>query len=273
MECKTLERVIQSCQTIKSTLKNGLFSVGIMNASIAFAAPGSVEESSRLWVAGYGEVESETYWGSYCGDYPTILKEDHNNNGFYEEIHTYWCNAEGTHMKRATEALDKNEDGNPDEIVTLEYDAQKNLTRHSWDHDGDGKSDEILIYEYDAQGNAIRSTRTLDNNEDGNPDKIKTNEFIPLYIGTNSFPYMFPARETVDRNGDGRLDEITTHEYDAQGHEIRYTIDSNGDGKPDTIFTNEYDAQGHPVESHIYDIRGYPSGKINTDGTLTERKK
>ena len=271
MEHRTLERIIQLRQMMKGARRNGLLSLGIIAAGLP--AQSYAETPSRIHVSGYGEVGSETYWGSYCGDYPTILKSDLNDNGVYEEINTYWCNAEGTRLVKSIEARDKNADGNPDEITTNEYNIQENLTKQIWDSDGDGKTNSITIYEYDNQGNVSKVTRTVDSNGDGKPDEIKTTEYIPVHIGTNSFPYMFSARETVDRNGDGVLDEITTHEYDAHGKEIKYTIDSDGDGKPNTIFTSEWDAQGHLVGSHIYDILGYPTGKINNDGTLTKENK
>lgn len=137
---------------------------------------------------------------------------------------------------RATEAIDRNGDGEPDLWVfdeprgrrelldenhdgrvnrELRYDAQGQLIRSAEDADGDGRMESITVY---ARGEPVRSRS--DTNGDGQVDSWS------FYAEGEV------ARREVDRDGDGFRDLVFQY---SNGSLLREEEDRNGDGRPDVV--------------------------------------
>ncbi|MFQ5696789.1 MAG: hypothetical protein ACE5IL_00705 [Myxococcota bacterium] len=137
---------------------------------------------------------------------------------------------------RATDAVDRNGDGNPDLWVfdeargrrelldenhdgradrELRYDAQGQLTRSAEDGDGDGRMESVTVY---ANGEPAR--RRSDSDGDGQVDSW------------SFFAQGELVRREVDRDGDGFRDLVF---YYSAGSLLREEADRNGDGRPDVV--------------------------------------
>ena len=141
------------------------------------------------------------------------------------------------------------EDGN--KIVT-KYDEYGQKTTTKYDPEGNKLSetkewteplgDDKFMYgsttiEYDKEGNETSRTNTIDNNQDGIPEKETISFMQPggyMYTATKEYDENGKITKMVEKGVEGP-DLVYITEYDADGNVVKANWDDDGDGKPDEV--------------------------------------
>lgn len=202
-----------------------------------------------------------------------VAKNDEDNDGYLDAIHSYEATYEGSgQITESSWECDHNFDGTIDnrELYTYNDDERIEQKYFFFDDNDDYQIDttESEDYSYDPEGHLAQKVINTDNGQDGEIDTTttytysydadgnrieKTKEKVSDGVEsgyTENYAYGYSIGGNLDSyietksDPDAATDEVTSYSfaYDAAGNleEVVVSTDSDNDGTPDTIKTTTF---------------------------------
>lgn len=134
------------------------------------------------------------------------------------------------------EIVDREANGNADEITKTWYTANGNPKRAEYDFDANGKAEGATIWTYLEDGTVVKVE--YDNEIDGTIDFVRTFQYNLLNRVTST---------EEDSPVDGRTDRRVIFEYNPVGWLVAMKVDRLADSVIDTIHIYDYDSLGRLI--------------------------